>query len=304
MNLQNQAFGDRDSVGWRQARSHYGSVSDRLNLDKSVSGFMNEVAGELKSGKRSSEAAANVQRPAAQYRGRYKERAPQAEDILKALGGGGASKSVSGSTGGSGATASVETSFDKAGFEGQRKKAILGSFLQKRNPNSMLLRLGVVGTQAPAASDFTKSELKVTPGKEPQKSSGGGSSGGGGSGDIRYGSAWGGSQKVVNTTVAPILKQFGVTVTSAKRSSDPSGIGTQSDHHVGNKTAYANDLPATGQKGEQIARAIAKRLGIKGYSTGNFQRHTVNIGGKKFSAQILWNVQGHHDHVHYGIRPA
>jgi hypothetical protein len=71
-----------------------------------------------------------------------------------------------------------------------------------------------------------------------------------------------------------------------------------SDHLTTSGRSFAVDIPTT--DGEGMARNIAKRLGIKGYTTGNYTRWTTNRPG--YSAQILWNVSGHTDHVHVGVR--
>lgn len=47
---------------------------------------------------------------------------------------------------------------DQAGFEQARKLSIVGGLIAKRNPNSFLLRSGLLSTAAPSLSDFTGSK--------------------------------------------------------------------------------------------------------------------------------------------------
>ncbi len=109
---------------------------------------------------------------------------------------------------------------------------------------------------------------------------------------------WSGSRYVIEEKVIPVAYDLGVPVTSLKRY-DTLG-NPSSDHYVGNITAYAADLGT--YSGEALANAIAKSLGIEGYSTGNYNSYYVTFGGMTFRVQILWAVSGHYDHVHVGVR--
>lgn len=62
-------------------------------------------------------------------------------------------------------TDKTTTGIDQAAYEDARKKAILGSYLAKKNPNSTLA--GILGTTPPSPSDFLKTttDTTVTPGK-------------------------------------------------------------------------------------------------------------------------------------------
>jgi hypothetical protein len=81
------------------------------------------------------------------------------------------------------------------------------------------------------------------------------------------------------------------------------GSSTASDHYVGNRTAYAVDYPTA--RGEDDARALARRLGIDGWQPNSYQRFHVRIGGERFRVQILWGAGiDHGDHVHVGLRRA
>lgn len=119
---------------------------------------------------------------------------------------------------------------------------------------------------------------------------------------LRYFRLWGGSRRVINEDVIPVAKRFGVPITSRKRAAnDPLSISNPgSDHNEANKTADAVDLGTF--NGRDLAHAIAKALGISGYSTGNFNSYFIQRHGHTYRVQILWAVEGHFDHVHVGIR--
>lgn len=90
-NLHNSAsVRDHDSQNWRQEREQgYGDDWARtggpLNLRASVRRFANEYDQMADPGERPGQIAPDVQRPAAQYRGRYGEVAGQANAIRKAV---------------------------------------------------------------------------------------------------------------------------------------------------------------------------------------------------------------------------
>lgn len=118
--------------------------------------------------------------------------------------------------------------------------------------------------------------------------------------DVRLDRRWGGGQAVFEQLVTPLMRERGLQPGSAKRGVIP-GSSTGSDHYVGNETAYAVDYPT--YRGEDDARALARRLGIEGWRPDSFQRFNVRIGGARFRVQILWGATiDHADHVHVGLR--
>lgn len=82
--LTNPAGGDADSAGWRQERASL--YKNPTNITASVNRFFNELAA-VDRGQPSYELAAEVQRPAAQYRDRYRQVQGQANALMS---GGGA----------------------------------------------------------------------------------------------------------------------------------------------------------------------------------------------------------------------
>lgn len=100
------------------------------------------------------------------------------------------------------------------------------------------------------------------------------------------GSAWGGTEAVCKS----ILHGLGLTVTSAKRQTQNSSSGLVSDHWVGCKLCYAEDV-APGPGGmslDQAAQVIMRRLG--GHYTGGPLVFTTIRNG--FRIQVLYKTAG------------
>lgn len=120
---------------------------------------------------------------------------------------------------------------------------------------------------------------------------------------IHAGRGWGGSEGVADAAKV-ISRQMGVPVTSQKRDLAATrrvGSTTRSDHYTGNTSAYAVDFGVKGKRGDALAQAIARRYGIPASNIGTYNRHIIEVDGKKYSLQLLWKVKGHYDHVHLGI---
>lgn len=79
--LRNLSYGDADSQGWRQERASL--YKDPTNLRASIRRFREEFQQLYDPGEKSYEVAAQVQRPAEQYRGRYHDVANEAAQILR-----------------------------------------------------------------------------------------------------------------------------------------------------------------------------------------------------------------------------
>src|SRR4051794_21227024 len=79
-NFTNPSGGDADSAGWRQERRSL--YKNPTNVRASVHRVYKELA-QLDHGQKSWQLAADVQRPAKQFRGRYKGAAREAQGIIK-----------------------------------------------------------------------------------------------------------------------------------------------------------------------------------------------------------------------------
>jgi hypothetical protein len=117
---------------------------------------------------------------------------------------------------------------------------------------------------------------------------------------VNLGRRWGGGQSIFGQAITPFMRRRGLKAGSAKRGVIP-GSSTASDHYVGNRDAYAVDYPT--YKGEDDARALARRLGIEGWRPNSYQSFNVRVDGVRFRAQILWGAEiDHSDHVHVGFK--
>lgn len=81
--LQDLEGGDRDSYGFRQQRE---SIYGRDNLQTQINNFFDEWEQFDKPGFNPGQTAANVQRPAEQYRGRYAQHIAEAKKLLAGQG--------------------------------------------------------------------------------------------------------------------------------------------------------------------------------------------------------------------------
>jgi GNAT superfamily N-acetyltransferase len=112
---------------------------------------------------------------------------------------------------------------------------------------------------------------------------------------------WSGGETIMEQA----LRGTGIEVSSEKRAADdPLSIGNPgSDHNEANTSAYAVDLPATGERGMEIAAVMHKRLGLTtplDQLVGTFDR-SESSKYPGYSFQLLWEVDGHYDHVHIGV---
>ena len=121
---------------------------------------------------------------------------------------------------------------------------------------------------------------------------------------VRAGKGWGGSEGVADNAKR-IAGRMGIPITSQKRTlADTIRVGssTSSDHYTGNTTAFAVDFGVAGSAGTTLARRIAKVYGIPTSNIGTFNFAYIRASGRTYRVQLLWQVSGHYDHVHLGIR--
>jgi len=161
-NLRNLPGGDADSAGWRQERASL--YRDPTNLTASINRFFDETAAVRGRYGSAGALAAAVQRPAAQYRGRYQQVAGQAEALM------------GGRTGGvtptAGSRETVTTTIPGVDNRAARA-ALISSFLEDRNADPVSFAV-----QARALRDIpeqTRSQTIAVPGVAGRLASGGSS---------------------------------------------------------------------------------------------------------------------------------
>lgn len=197
---------------------------------------------------------------------------------------------------------------DQGAFEQAARRYALGQLLENapRSPFDIGPRasipttntlLAVLPKSAPATADFmrTVTTLRRVPNAAASQP-------GQGLARLPRGGGYAGTEAIVKKLVDPIAAKAGIKASNYKRTpADNAAVGgsATSDHLTTNRRSYAADYPTT--SGEQLAHRLARAVGIKDFSTGNFTHYDVKIGGRQFRVQILWNVEGHHDHVHFGL---
>src|SRR6266705_5334820 len=131
-NFTNPSGGTADSAGWRQERRSL--YPDPTNLGNSIDRYYQEATKAYRPGMKSGDLAAVVQRPAAQYRGRYGAVSGEAGALL----GGNQPQGVGSPQTPSPSPSGVSTvpTFDQAGFEQARKRQLVASFLSQQGPTS------------------------------------------------------------------------------------------------------------------------------------------------------------------------
>jgi hypothetical protein len=163
----NPSSGDADSEGWRQERASL--YPDPTNIPHSVDRFFRELAQQDR-GQPSYELAADVQRPAAQYRDRYRTAQPLALQLLHS--GGGSARAGTRPAAIAPAAAPITTTsdqptFDQAGYEQAQRKQLLATFLQHNHRgNSVLFRSGLLSSKPVDATTFqgTRTVTTTSPG--------------------------------------------------------------------------------------------------------------------------------------------
>jgi hypothetical protein len=155
-NASNPSGGDADSAGWRQERRSL--YPNPTNVTASADRFFREAAAVKGKYGTAGALAAAVQRPAAQYRGRYQAVSGKADQILAQLGKSTPSRGSSSRT----VTTSVpgSTTTDK-------KAAVVAALLSHPKPGSLMkavqanIASGQYTTTTPGTSSTTTTKLKA-----------------------------------------------------------------------------------------------------------------------------------------------
>lgn len=198
-------------------------------------------------------------------------------------------------------TTRTEPTFDQAGFEQAQRASTLGAMIAKRNPNSFLIRSGLLSLTPPNPAEFQGSRTVTsrTPGT---------SSGGRGSGAVRLGGGRAGAGSVKITGPNPgrikpeakaFLRKISAVYGRTIVGSDGTGHsyytvnGNVSEHTTGN----AVDIPARGRELIRMGRAALIAAGMPRKQAMQQTGGLFNVGNH----QIIFNTQeggDHTDHLH------
>lgn len=308
-NFRNLSYGDADSQGWRQERASL--YRNPTNLRASVRRFYAEAAQHDR-GQSAGKLAADVQRPAAQYRGRYAQEMGVARQILNGRGA---------TTGGGGAGGGARTPFAPGqAVNVAELLSTLGGQASRPQPSitppaAPAFSTGPVtpqgyqpveSTAPPERPDYVGALEKIaqlqgtadlSQGFRSGRSGGSGRSGAGLNLSPRGG--WAGTKGPVKS----LARLSGLQVSSEKRDRMSTATGGVSDHWTGSKDSFANDLSGSQAQMDRSAVRIARALGIKGYKRGQPLVKTFNRNGIRWQLLYRTNVGGNHfDHIHVGAR--
>jgi hypothetical protein len=113
--------------------------------------------------------------------------------------------------------------------------------------------------------------------------------------------AWAGSERILD-----IGNGGDFEISSEKRTPDENasvGGSSTSDHLTTNQTSYAHDLPTTDvEYGNQIIQKYYNRLKLNEPIQFSGTHNYTSRRFPGYSFQIIWQDDGHYDHVHIGVR--
>lgn len=199
-----------------------------------------------------------------------------------------------------GSTSLTTKKFDSAGYGEARKRAILGNFIAQQDPNSLLIKMGIVGGQEPVASDFLSSVTRKV--KLP--------GGGGGESSGLTPSGKSGRFKITGPNpgrLKPYLVDFAEKVAGVYgrplTGSDGTGHsyltvnGNVSQHSTGEAT----DIPASGATLTRMGQAALIAAGMPPAQAKKQKGGLFNVNGH----QIIFNTMeggNHYTHLHISAK--
>lgn len=310
--LRNLDHGDADSKGWRQERASL--YKDPTNLDASIRRFFQETSAVKSKHGRAGDLAAAVQRPAAQYRGRYQDRSGEAAALLRNLGapGGGSTSRAPRAT----ATQTVG-GVDNSAARG----ALVASFLQGDTRFTRGTAADGMDTVDPVSFAMSMRKLKDVPGQtvpaatQPSSRASatglvpvGGSKNAGHASFKVEGQAPDRLQKPLVGFAKKVAQVYGGTLTGKDGSTHSKYTvnGNVSDHHAGNATDifWIDGKPARGDLLIRAGRAALIAAGMPRAQALKAPGGLYNVNGH----QIIFGVDGaqnggnHMDHLHISAR--
>lgn len=280
-NLTNPSGGDADSAGWRQERASI--YKNPTNLDASIRRYFAETKAQRGKYGSAGQLAAAVQRPAAQYRGRYQQVSGKADALL-----GGSTPALGRSpyTGAQPRTAAGPPVTP----DGLTRPDLLQQYLATRGrPGSTLaLATGLGDLKAPTAVAAT-SNAPAVPG--PAAS---------GTGTFKItGANPGRLRKPLVSFAEQVAGVYGKPLTgdSGATHSKMTVDGNVSDHWAGNAT----DIPASGKQLIAMGQAALEAAGMPPAKARKQTGGLFNVNGH----QIIFNTHeggDHTDHLHISAK--
>jgi hypothetical protein len=304
--LRNLGYGHADSQGWRQERQMY--YDNPTNINASVRRYFQEAEPFARQGQNVQSIAQNAQQSA--FPSRYGDVRGEAIRLFRKHALGGKAGAVPDQKAGD---FNMPRMPGKA-EEGSKYERLMETFArlnQAANPQQTQ-QTGLTGVGATLGdlqddtanlirqnaefiANLRKNSVDVETYNKKARTEGQVKEGK--DGKVHGGGGWGGSKGIAYAATQDLPRG------SQKRATQNTASGGVSDHWVGSKDSYAIDVPAVGKTGSEYARTMAKRLGIKDWSPGTYTVHVIKAaGGKQYRVQLLWQVEGHYDHVHIGVK--
>jgi hypothetical protein len=182
-----------------------------------------------------------------------------------------------------------QESFDSANDAAQ-KGALLASFLQKRNPDSLLLKSGALGGEAPNPGDFLKTIITQKQNvRKPKPVLG---TTGGRNGKVKAG---GGPVRGVKD-IAKLAQQMGLNVGEHPDFGGVAPVHAKNSYHYRKR---AIDVSGDPEKMRRFANEVAKRHGKRVAELFWRGSGHVNIKHGKHVGKDF--VSGHETHVHVAV---
>ncbi len=286
-NLMNLSGGDRDSAGWRQERASL--YKDPQNLTASVDRVYKEMRAVRGRYGNAGELAAAVQRPAAQYRGRYAQRGSEAERLLRLVGADVKSEQVPANATALGAS----TASPMATQAGLTRDDLLKQYVMQRGQPGALAGLGQgIGDLQAAPQQAASLASVAVSSTDPARSAG--------RGTVKItGPNPGRIKPQVKSYLESIASIYGKPIVA----SDGTGHsrltvnGRVSQHTTGN----AVDIPASGKELLRMGQAALIAAGMPRAQALKQRGGLYNVNGHQII--FLTNEGGnHHDHLHVSAR--
>jgi hypothetical protein len=279
--LRNLPGGDADSAGWRQERASL--YKDPTNLDASIRRFYRETRAVRDKYGRAGDLAAAVQRPAAQYRGRYQGVSGQADRLMGEVSAAPQHDRQAGER--PAAAPQVDT--------GEARRALLGQYLASRGQPGALAALGG------GLGDLARAPTPAAPAGEPaRRAQAAPASQGSGTFKIT-----GPNPKRLKPQLVSFARQVAGVYGKPIVGSDGTGHsyrtvnGGVSQHSTGNAT----DIPASGRELVRMGRAALIAAGMPRAQAMKQKGGLYNVGKHQI---IFATTQGgnHYDHLHISAK--
>jgi hypothetical protein len=300
-NLTNPAGGDADSQGFRQERTSIYGARHAHNVRLSAQDLYREMKAVEGQYRRPGALAAAVQRPAAQYRGRYAQVGQQARQLLAAYGGG---QGAPGGAGGAQFPSSyTQTTTTTPGVDNTAARlASVQSFLGQggvKNSNALLQFASVYPTLKDTAPKTTVRNSNFRYGS----TAGGTGAGAGTQGRVSISPTADRPGASINPGVVKFVRRIAglygkrLTIGTGTNHSRLTVNGTVSDHYAGN----AADVPLTGRALIKAGQDALIAAGMPASKARKISGGGFNVG----KWQVIFNTDApgwgnHLTHLHVG----